>query len=173
MAIRTFSKASLTTDAVADTADLTDSKFMCVKGGSSTQRNKIKEVRAAGLEASTSAPQILLLAFNSTIATSTTALTTGESDIADDSSTAALAAPVVTYVACSGTQPQRAKAYLAHLGFNALGGLFKERWPIGEEPTLYGASAYSANASGGEISLSGFTGTTAGLIGAHIKYETL
>lgn len=172
MAIRTFAKASLTTDAVADAADLTDSKFMCVKGGSSTQRTKIKEVRVVGLESSTSAPQILLLAFDGTVGTTPTALSTGESDIADDPHTAALAAPVVTYVAAGGTQPQRAKAYLAHLGFNAIGGLFKERWPIGEEPTLYGNAAFSAP-TGGEVSLSGFTGTTAGLIGAHIKYETL
>lgn len=173
MAIRTFAKASLTTDAVADTADLTDNKFMLLKGGASTQRTKIKEVRASGLESSSSAPQILLLAFDSTVITSPSALSTGESDIADDSNTAALAAPVVTCVAGTGTQPQRAKAYLAHLGFNALGGLFKERWPVGEEPVMYGNAAYSANASGGEISLSGFTGTTAGAIGAHVKYETL
>ncbi len=168
MAIRTFAKTSLTTAATADTVDLPDNQFLAVKGGSATQRTRIKEVRAAGLESSTSAPQILLLARDSTVGTSPTALTTGESDEGDDAHTAALSTPVVTYVNAGSTQPQRAKQYLAHLGFNALGGLFKERWPVGEEPTIYGNAAAL-----GEVSLSGFTGTTAGAIGAHIKYETL
>jgi hypothetical protein len=168
MGIRTFAKVSLTTDAVADTSDLTDSKFLAVKGGASTQRTKIVEVKATGLETSTSAPQWLLLARDSTVGTSPTALSTGESDEEDDPSFSALSSPVVTYVAAGSTQPQRAKKYLAHMGFNAIGGIHIARFPFGQEPQILGNAA-----DDGEVSLSGFTGTTAGLIGAHIKYETI
>jgi hypothetical protein len=164
--------AGFTTEAVADASNYTDSKYMAIKGGSSTQITKIKEVSASGLEASTSAPQKLLLAFDGTVGATLTSLTTGESDTADIPATAALAAPVLSFVA-STTKPQRAKAYLANLGFNAIGGLHIKRFPFGEEPQMIGNAAFSVNASGGEVSLSGFTGTTAGVIGAHIKYETL
>lgn len=167
MAIRTFAVASFTTEAVADAANMTDSKHMNLKGGSSTQVTMIKEVMASGLEASTSSPQKLLLARDSTVGATLTSLTTGESDVADDPATAALAAPVVPFTA-STTKCQREKSYLAQLGFNALGGIVRVRFPLNEEPKMLGNAA-----SSGEVSLSGFTGTTAGLIGAHLKYETL
>ena len=168
MAIRTFAVAGFTTEAVADTTNMTNSKYMALKGGSATQRTKIKEVYVAGLEASTSSPQKLLLAYDSTVATNLTALTTGESDTADDPATAALAAPVVSFTAQGTTAPQRAKAYLASMAFNAIGGLSRVRFPFGEEPCMLGNAA-----NAGEVSLSGFTGTTAGAISGHIKYETL
>lgn len=168
MAIRTFAVASFTTDAVADVANLTDAKFMALQGGSSTQRTKIKEVYAGGLEDTTSSPQVLLLARDGTIGTNITALGTGESDTADDPATAALAAPVVSYTTAGTTQPQRAKSYLANLSFNAIGGIVRLRFPEGQEPSMLGNTA-----SNGEVSLSGFTGTIAAAIGAHIKYETL
>lgn len=167
MAIRTFAVATFTTEARADTSNMTDSTHMNLQGGSSTQVTKIKEVEAAGQEASTSSPQVLLLARDSTVGATLTSLTTGQSDIADDPATAALAAPVVSYVA-STTKAQRSKSYLANLTFNALGGIVRIRFPFGEEPSMLGNAA-----SNGEVSLSGFTGTTAGAIGAHIKYETL
>lgn len=167
MAIRTFAVAGFTTEAVADTTNMTDSKYMAVKGGSGTQYTRIKEVYAGGLESSTSSPQKLLLARDTTVGATPTSLTTGESDEADDPSTAALGAPVVTFVA-AGTKPQRGKRYLANFAFNALGGLVRLRFPIGEEPAILGNTQPL-----GEVSLSGFTGTTAGLIGAHIKFETL
>lgn len=167
MAIRTFAVAAITTEAVADGANMTDSKHMNVKGGSSTQYTRIKEVYCGGLEASTAAAQRLLLARDSVVGATPTALTTGESDEPDDPNTAALAAPVVTYVA-STTKAQRARKYLASVAFNALGGLTRLRFAINEEPALLGNAA-----DNGEVSLSGFTGTTPGLLSAHIKYETL
>ncbi|HET7619145.1 MAG TPA: hypothetical protein VFK20_11595 [Vicinamibacterales bacterium] len=167
MSIRTFAVASFTTEAVADTTNMTDNAHMNLQGGSSTQRTKIVEVYAGGLEASTSSPQKLLLARDSTIGATLTSLTTGQSDTPDDPATAALSAPVVPFTA-STTKCQRAKAYLANLAFNAIGGIVRLRFPEGQEPTMLGNTA-----SNGEVSLSGFTGTTAALIGAHIKYETL
>lgn len=168
MAVRTFAKTSLTTDAVADTSNLTNSKYMAIKGGGSTQQIKIKAVSCSGLEASTSAPQLLLLAFDSTVGTTLTALTTGESDTFQNPSASALSTGASTFVAVSGTAPQRGKLYISHCGFNALGGVFVKRWPFGEEPLIVGNAA-----NGGEVSLSGFTGTTAGAIGPEIQFETL
>lgn len=167
MAVRTFAVASFTTEAVADTANQTDSKHMNLKGGSSTQETKILEVQAGGLEPSTSSPQKLLLARDTTVGATLTALTTGESDEPDHAATAALAAPVLSFTA-STTKCQRGKQYLANLPFNALGGVIRIKFPFGQEPTIVGNTQPL-----GEVSLSGFTGTTAGVIGAHIKYETL
>jgi hypothetical protein len=167
MAVRTFAVASFTTEAVADTTNMTDAKHMNLKGGSSTQYTRIKEVYAGGLEPSTSSPQKLLLARDTTVGATLTALSTGESDEPDDPSTAALAAPVGVFTS-STTKCQRGTRYLANLAFNALGGIVRLRFPLNEEPSILGNTQPL-----GEVSLSGFTGTTAGLIGAHIKYETL
>ena len=167
MSIRTFAVAGFTTEAVADTTNQTDSKHMNLKGGSGTQYTRIKEVYVGGLEASTSSPQKMLLARDTTVGASLTALTTGESDEWDDPNSADLAAPVLTFTA-STTKCQRGKRYLANFAFNALGGLARIRFPFGEEPAILGNTQPL-----GEVSLSGFTGTTAGAIGAHIKYETL
>jgi hypothetical protein len=167
MAIRTFAVATFTTEAVADTTNQTDQKHMNLKGGSSTQVTRIKEIYVGGQESSTSAPQKMLLARDTTVGATLTSLTTGESDEADDPATAALAAPVGAFTS-STTKCQRGKLYLANLSFNALGGIVRLRFPEGQEPTILGNTA-----NNGEVSLSGFTGTTAGVVGAHIKYETL
>jgi len=167
MAVRTFAVASFTTEAVADTVAMANSKHMNLVGAAGTQETKILEVQAGGLEASTSSPQKLLLARDTTISVTPTALTTGESDEPDHAATAALAAPVVAHTASS-TGCQRGKRYLANLPFNALGGIIRIKFPFGQEPTMVGNTQPL-----GEVSLSGFTGTTAGLVGAHIKYETL
>lgn len=166
MSVRTFAVASFTTEAVADTANRTDSKHMTILGASSTQLTKIKEVQAGGLESSTSSPQKLLLARDTTIGATLTGLTTGESDEFDLASATALSSPVTPFTAAT-TKPQRGKRYLANLAFNALGGIIRLKFPYGEEPSIVGNTQPL-----GEVGLSGFTGTTAGVIGAHIKYET-
>jgi hypothetical protein len=167
MAIRTFAVASFTTEARADTSNMTDSTHMNLLGGSSTQVTRIKEVYVGGLEDATTSPTIMLLARDSTIGATLTSLTTGESDTADNMATAALAAPVLTFTA-STTKAQRAKMYLANLSFNALGGIVRLRFPEGQEPAMLGNAV-----NAGEISLSGFTGTIPASVGAYIKYETL
>jgi len=168
MATRTFAVASFTTEAVADGVGMANSKYMGLKGGSATQRTKIMSVYVAGLESSTSSPQKLLLAFDSTVVVNPTALTTGESDTEDDPATAALGAPVISFTAQGTTAPARAKKYIQSCAFNAIGGITNIRFPYGQEPCIVGASA-----NAGEVSLSGFTGTTPAVISASIKFETL
>lgn len=167
MGVRTFAVASFTTEAVADAAAMADSKHMNILNAGAAQITKILEVQAGGLEASTSAPQKLLLALDGTHGATLTGLTTGESDTPDDPNASALSSPPTPFTA-STTKCQRAKIYLANFPFNALGGIIRERFVEGKEPVIYGTAT-----SKGECSLSGFTGTTAGVIGAHIKYETV
>lgn len=172
MAIRTLAVAKFTTEAVADTTNTTDDKHYNLRGGSTTQYTRIKELYAGGLEASTSSPQVLLLARVSQIGTGSLTVVAGTSDIADDPNTAALAAPTVFYTASATNKAQRLVAtsgsYLANAAFNALGGIVRLRFALNEEPTILGNAA-----NNGEVMVSGYTGTTAGLIGSHLKYETL
>jgi len=168
MANWNFKVASFTLEAVADTTNYTNNKYMGLMGGSTTQRIKLKEVEIGGLEPSTSSPVIVLLSRDSTVQATPTALTTGESNAAEDPATAALAAPQVAFTA-STTKPQRSATLgLKNFSFNALGGIIRYRWPYGEEATLLGNTA-----SFGEVSLSGYTGSSLAIVGAHITYEPL
>ncbi len=167
MAVWAFKVASFTTEAVADANSYADNKYMGLMGGSTTQVLKVKKLRVFG-QATSSAVQILLLARDSTVQITPTALTTGQSNSALHPATAALAAPQVAFTA-STTKPQRsATLQFGNYTFNAFGGGAQEDFPEGEEPTSLGNTA-----SFGEMSLSGFTGTSAGLVGAHIHYEPL
>ncbi len=167
MALWSFTVATFTTEAVADANSYADNKYMGLMGGSTTQRLIIKEVRVGG-QAASSAPQYLLLSRDSTVQITPTALTTGQSNSALDPATAALAAPQVAFTA-STTKPQRsATLKIANLSFNAFGGTVVYQPALGEEPSILGNTA-----SFGEMSLSGFTGTTPGLVGASITYEPL
>jgi hypothetical protein len=167
MAKRSFSVATWTPTAVADTTSMTASGFMGLQGGSTTQRILVSEVFMGG-QAGASSPTFMVLARDSTVAVTPTALTTGQKDASLDPATAALAAPPVPFVAAS-TEPQRSSTLgLLNLSFNAFGGIV--RWVAypGEELILLGNTA-----SFGEISLSAYTGGTPGLMGSHIVYEPL
>lgn len=168
MADRVFSVTSFTLEAVAATTTYAANKFMALKGGSSTQLTRIKEVRLWGLEASASSPLIILLARDSTVCITPTALSAGtEHDAWRHPASADLAAPVVTFTNAS-TRPQRSSTLvLAHLAYNALGGGTKERFAEGYEPTILGNTA-----SLGEASVSGMTGSSLVALGGHIVYET-
>lgn len=163
MARWSASNPSWTTEAVADAANQTDAKYLALQGGSTTQRINILEVYAGGL-ATTSSPQILLLARDSTVGAT---LSVGRLSALDPATAALTAAPVVFSTAT--TKPQRsATLNLLNLGFNAFGGIVK--WTTtpgtGLEIGMLGNTA-----SLGEISLSGFTGTTPALITGHFLFE--
>lgn len=167
MARWSFKKSTWTTNAVADTVNYTDGAYVAIQGGSSTQKHIISEVYVGG-QATSSAPQYLIFSRDSTVGVTLTALSTGESNAALDPSTAALAAPPLPFTA-STTKPQRSASLgLLNLTFNAFGGIVRWVAGLGNEIGLLGNTA-----SLGEVSLSGYTGTTAGLVGSHIIYETL
>lgn len=167
MAKWSFKSATWTPVAVADTVNFTDNGYMGLMGGSSTQRLNVLEVEMSG-QGAASAVMIMLLSRDSTVQATPTALTTGQSNAALDPSTAALAAPQVAFTA-STTKPQRSATLgLLHLGFNAFGGVVRWQAAPGQEIGILGNTA-----SLGEVSLSGYTGTSATAIGAHIHYEPL
>ena len=167
MARRSFKVATWTPVAVADTVNMTNSGYMGVMGGSTTQVVKISEIYMGG-QATASAPSLMIVSRDSTVQATPTALTTGESDAALNPATAALAAPPVTFVA-STTKPQRSATLgLLNLSYNAFGGIVRWIAPEDSELMLLGNTA-----SLGEISLSAYTGGTPGLTGSHIIYEPM
>ncbi len=167
MAERTFLVATFLPVAVADNANFTDLGYMALQGGSATQRTNINEVQCNG-QATVSAVNAMLLARDSTVGATLTALGANESDAAGDPASAALAAPVVPFTA-STTKPKRSTTLkLLNAGINAYGGIFRWIAVPGREPSMLGASA-----SFGEVSLSCYAGFTPGAQSGHIKYETL
>lgn len=167
MAKWSFKSSTWTPTAVADTANMTNLGFMALQGGSSTQVIKIIELYMGG-QAAASSPCIMLLSRDSTAGGTLTALTTGESNAALDPATAALAAAQQPFTQSS-TKPQRSASLgLLNLTFNAYGGTVRWVAAPGEEIGMLGSSA-----SLGEVSLSAYTGSTVGAMGAHIIYEPL
>lgn len=165
MAKRSFKVSTFTPVAVADATNYTDAGYLGLMGGSTTQKLTIYEVYMGG-QATASAPCLMLLSRDSTVQATPTALSTGNSDAAFDPSSAALAAPPVSFVA-STTKPQRSATLgLLNLSFNAFGGIVRWVAAPGEEIGVLGNTA-----SLGEVSLSHYTGGTPGLMGAHIIYE--
>lgn len=149
--------------AVADATNFTNSGYLAVQGGSSTQRSNILEVYMGGL-AGASSPAQMILARDSTVGA--TALTGAIGPVALDPSSAALAAPPVVFTS-STTKPQRsATLQLLMLAYNAFGGIVRWVAAPGEEIGMLGNTA-----SLGEVSLSSASAGTPGLMSAHIILE--
>jgi hypothetical protein len=166
-----FQVNTFTTVAVADTIAFTLNSYMGIQGGSGTQRNDISECYFGG-QATSSAPQYLQLARNSTAAVTPTALSAGVASNGPlDPAAAALAAPALGYTT-AGTQPQRSTLVTLakiNLTFNAFGGI--TRWTAMDPNEYY--KMLGNTASAGDAAVSAFTGTTGGLVGGHIVYETI
>lgn len=166
MAKRSVGMKTITPVATADATNLVDATYPnIVQGGTSTQRNIISNIILTG-QATSSAPTIMALARDSTVAV-TNSLGTGNTDAALDPATAALAAPALTGNTNT-TKPQRsATLWLLNLGFNTFGGIVNWQAAPGEEISTVGNTA-----SLGEVSLSAFTGVS-GAMGTTLIYETL
>lgn len=167
MAKRTFQATNWTPTATADTTALANATYMAVKGGSGTQLIDVQEIMVSGFAGST-APAILQFARVSTIETTPTALAAPNSDGPMHPSTAALAAPPVTFTAAA-TGPQRSAVTSdgrLNLGLNTYGGIAKWNSAFSAPYSILGNTADL-----GESVLSAFTGTTPGAISAHVIYE--
>lgn len=171
MAIRKFTVPSFTPVAVADTANFTDAGYMAIQGGNSTQRTFIKQVLIEGLAVAGS-PTPLVLALDSTVGGTLSALAAPNSDGPAVHAAQAVAAPPVPFVA-STTKPQRSALTTLRklaLGLNAYGG--QVRWESASVPgSDFEIFGNAVNA--GEASLSCVTGGTAGMVAASILYEPL
>ena len=169
MAKWSFNNATWTPVAVADTTAFPQTAggaYMCLQGGSATQVISLLEVYMGG-QAGSSSPTFMVLSRDSTVGVTLAALTTGQKNAALHTAPSALAAVQQPFVS-AGTSPQRSSTLgLLNLSFNACGGIVRWVAAPGEEIWLLGSAA-----SLGEVSLSAYTGGTAGLMGSHIIYET-
>lgn len=167
MAKRSFSVATATPTATADTVNLANNTHMGVmQGGAATQRNQISEIYLGG-QAGASAPTIMVAAMNSTAATVIVVGTEGR--VAPlDSASADLTAPAD--VGRSGTvvAQRSATLHLLQLSFNAFGGIVRWLAAPGEEIGMVGLAVDT-----GSFSLSAYTGGTPGLMSSHFIYESL
>jgi hypothetical protein len=167
MALWSASQQNWTPVAVADTTNFTNSGYLAIQGGSSTQRLEVIEVYIGGLAAS-AAPAQHLFGRDSTVGATSLS---GGLNAAFDPATAALGAPPNIF-STSTTKPQRSSTLGALLtpAFNAQGGVI--RWKVnrgaGEGVMLQGNTA-----SFGELSLSHASTGTPGLVSSHIIYEPL
>ena len=171
MARRITSVTTITPTATADTTNLVDATYPnLLQGGSSTQEIRIHEISLSGQAASSSSPTFMVLARDSTVASGTNTMGTGQKDAPMDPASAALAAPAVVGNSNATTKPQRSSTLgLMNCSLNAFGGVFFWRAnKIEECPSVLGNTA-----SLGEVSLSAFTGGTPGAIGTHFIYEPL
>jgi hypothetical protein len=166
MAKRIVSITTMTPTATADTTNLVDATYpFLLQGGSSTQRNRVLEIQING-QAGSSSPTFMVLSRDSTVA-ATNSNGTGQTDASLEAATAALAAPALTGNTNT-TKPQRSSTlHLLNLSLNAFGGII--RWVAAPEEVI---DVVGNTASLGEVSLSAFTGGTAGLLGAHMIYES-
>ena len=169
MSERVFHAPNWTPTAQADTTALTSGTYMAVKGGSSTQMVRIKEVFISGLAGSSGA-MIMQLARASTVETTPTALAAPNSDGFTDPTASALSNPTVTFVAAA-TGPQRSATTTdpkLELNLNAFGGIIRWRADV-SNGQFWGILGNTASL--GEAILSQFTGGTSNAISAHIGYE--
>lgn len=164
MARYSLTSTSTTTSATADTTNLVDQTYsFLLQGGNSTMRLNINEIYMGG-ESGSSAPQIMVLARDSTVGATVTAGQTRNAVL--DGSNTAPGTTAVTGNAAT-TKPQRSSTlHLLHPSFNAFGGISRWQARPGEELSVVGNTA-----SLGEVTLSAYTGTTAGQISAHCLYE--
>ena len=168
MGKRSFGNTNWTPTATADTTALANATYQAIKGASATARNEIIEIYMAGMVASTSSPTFMQFAYSSTVATTPTALAAPAYDgVIDPSSVTGV---TVTFTA-SAAGPQRSVVTTQprlNLGINAWGGIV--RWVAAhrEECIIYGATA-----TGGEATLSAYTGGTPGAMNSHIIYEVI
>ena len=171
MARRIISVTTLTPTPTADTTNLTSAGFpFFLQGGSLTQQIKLHEISLSGQAASSSSPTFMILSRNSTVVapSASNSFASGGMDAAMDPATAALTAVPITGNQITSILPQRSSTlHLMNCSLNAFGGVYfwrANKWD--ECPTVLGNTA-----SFGEMSLSAFTGGTAGALGTHAIYE--
>jgi len=168
MGKRSFGNTNWTPTATGDTTAMANTTYQAIKGASATARNEVIEIYMAGMVASTSSPTFMQFAYSSTVATTPTALAAPAYDGPLDP--AAVTGATVSFTA-SAAGPQRSVVVTVprlNVGINAWGGIV--RWVAAnrEEFIVSGAAA-----TGGEATLSAFTGGTVGALNSHIIYEVV
>lgn len=172
MAKRIFTSAAITytaSNAGSATAGAT-ATFMALKGASGTQTTDVLEILISG-KATSSTVAAMEFTRESTLETTPTTLAAPHSDGPLHPATAALAAPVVSYVAATtGPTPSNTvtDAHL-NLGLNLFGGIIRWNAAPTQQWTMVGNTApFGASILWNSLTAGGVTG----LADAHIIYET-
>jgi hypothetical protein len=169
MAKRVFHVVNYTPTATSDsTAALANGTYMGIRGGAATMRCDVLEVMITGFAPSASSPTIMQLARSGIVASTTTALAAPNSDGPEDPATAALTSPMLTFVGAVGG-PQRSASISdarLNLGLNTFGGILRWNASPTQQWVITGNTA-----SGGESTLSAYSGGTVGALSSHIIYE--
>jgi hypothetical protein len=141
-----------------------------IQGGSATQIIRLWEVSISGQAGATSSPMFMLLARDTVVgATPGTFPANVGTDTPMDFATAALAAPPIVNNTFTTPAQRSVTAKLQNCSLNAFGGVYFWRANRVEEcPSILGNVTPL-----GEVSLSAYTGGTAGAIGCHVIYEPL
>lgn len=174
MAKRTFFTGGQTYAAAAYTANLTNAQYCAIKGGSATQLIDILEVSVNGMATASIVAAMQLVRASTLEAGAVTALASPNSDGPNHPSTAALAAPPVTFVAAATNGPQASAVTTdpkLQFSLNLFGGI--ERWNA--SPTQQMSLLGNTVALFGELILfnSSTSGGSSGLCNTHMIYEPL
>lgn len=168
MAKRVFQCVNYTPTATSDSSTaLANGTYQAIRGATSTQKIDVLEVMISGF-AGASAPTILQLARVGVVGSTTSALVAPNTDGPEDTATAALVSPPLTYTNAVGG-PQRSGAITdarLNLGLNAFGGIVRWNAAPTQQWVITGNTA-----PGGESVLSAYSGGTVGAISSHIIYE--
>lgn len=167
MAKRSFSVATYTPTATADTTAMANATYQSIGASGATAGLNVIEIFIGG-QASASSINLMQFARDSTLSATPTALAGPNSDGPLNSLTAALAAVPITCVAAA-TGPSRSAVTTSarlNLSMNAFGGIIRWVAAPGEEWGIVGVTV-----SISESSLSAYTGGSVGAIGSHIIYE--
>lgn len=173
MSVNSFEVGSFTPGVGAADNVTETGTIMAILGGTSTQMSFVDEVYMGGLAAST-APMIMMLARNSTIGATPTALAanSGNSFGPLHPSAGVLTSPPTGYIAASTLPTRSGSVTLGRktFAFNAYGGMVRVNYANTQD--RFGILGNTASL--GELSLSSFTGSTAAsAISGHILLETL
>ena len=164
-----FQVLTFTPSAIADATNLTTGTFMAIQGGTSTQAIDIWSVSLQG-QATASNTNLMLLARDSTVGASLTALASPNTNALLPAEATAPTTGPSAFIAAT-TLPQRSNATTSPkkpFVFNSFGG--SAYWHAYDRSECF--SIFGNTASLGECSLSGFTGTgTTGPCAGEIIYE--
>jgi len=165
--VYSFSNASWLPTAQADTTAMTNAKYMALKAPATPAMQRVTEVFLGGENTGTNIG-VMVFGRHSTDATTPTALA-APADIAALNISSVATARGTQYTAAS-TGPQRSvtSGHLLTLSGNFFGGII--RWFAAPGGEIYYVGGSAPN---DEVSLSGFTNTTAPQISSHVHFEDL
>ncbi len=165
--VYSFSNASWLPTAQADTAAMTNAKYMALKAPATPAMQRVTEVFLGGENTATNIG-VMVFGRHSTDATTPTALA-APADIAALNISSVATARGTQYTA-AGTGPQRSvsSGHLLTLSGNFFGAIIRWFAAPGGEIYFVGGSAPND-----EVSLSGFTNTTAPQISSHVHFEDM